>query len=160
MNEHNKENLNPQLVYVKKLSSFSFKTKPKNSLSKLKKIPIRSSQVRLGHVNQKQPRKSTQHRSPYLKKREELKKILKYKTEMCKNYHGEGCFCSFGKNCNYIHNKENPESIALSSVHTLKKMGIYHLVRRSKLKIRLDVFDSLSKNQILQKSNKNPLKQI
>ncbi|KAJ3440860.1 protein tis11 [Anaeramoeba flamelloides] len=161
--ESNKENLHPQFNHVNNYSQFSpnKQTNPKQVFQNTTKRSPRSTRSPLRQLNRNQSRHISPYKSPgNYQKKKELKKLLKYKTEICKNYHGEGCCCFFGHKCNYIHNKESPEAIALSSIHTLKKMGIYRLVRRSKLKIRLSVFESLSKKQKGQKNQKKPLKQI
>ncbi|KAJ6244101.1 protein tis11 [Anaeramoeba flamelloides] len=77
-------------------------------------------------------------------------KNLKYKTEMCRNFFSTECFCGFGKRCNFIHFRENPESIAIGSIHALKKMGIYNQIYKKKNKkrnkSRLPIFRTLGNN--------------
>ncbi|KAJ3439725.1 protein tis11 [Anaeramoeba flamelloides] len=74
---------------------------------------------------------------------------LKYKTEVCRNFFGEGCFCEFGKRCNFIHHRDNPESIALGSIHALKMLGLSYRVtgihpnQTQRKKKRLSIFRSL-----------------
>eukprot|EP01155_Anaeramoeba_flamelloides_P005223 Anaeramoba_flamelloidesa1073298_62.p1 GENE.a1073298_62~~a1073298_62.p1 ORF type:complete len:163 (-),score=32.82 a1073298_62:97-585(-) len=74
---------------------------------------------------------------------------LKYKTEVCRNFFGDGCFCEFGKNCNFIHFRDKPESIALGSIHALKMLGLSHRVpginssQTQRKKKRLQIFRSL-----------------
>ncbi|KAJ6239034.1 mRNA decay activator protein zfp36 [Anaeramoeba flamelloides] len=77
-------------------------------------------------------------------------KNLKFKTEVCRNFFGEECMCEFGSRCNFIHYRDNPESIALGSIHALKLMGMYHhFSNRKKTSIkkkRLPIFKQLGNN--------------
>ncbi|KAJ3442838.1 protein tis11 [Anaeramoeba flamelloides] len=76
---------------------------------------------------------------------------LKYKTEVCRNFFGEDCVCEFGKRCNFIHFRNNPESIALGSTHALKLLGLSNRIhgicpnQTQRTKKRLRIFRSLVK---------------
>ncbi|KAJ6244294.1 protein tis11 [Anaeramoeba flamelloides] len=94
------------------------------------------------HERPKSPKHN--HNSP------RITKNLKFKTEVCRNFFGEECVCEFGSRCNFIHYRDNPESIALGSIHALKLMGLYHHFsnrKKSSLKKkRLPIFQQLGNN--------------
>ncbi|KAJ6249948.1 mRNA decay activator protein zfp36 [Anaeramoeba flamelloides] len=96
------------------------------------------------HNRPKSPKNNNKTNSP------QPTKNLKFKTEVCRNFFGEECMCEFGSRCNFIHNRENPESIALGSIHALKLMGMYHHFsnrkKTSTKKKRLPIFKQLGNN--------------